>query len=727
MKTPKRTLRSSMRLLVPLAISATLHTGAIAGPNIYKWFQNLEKTPIAQTAPLQEDIVRTQRPKGPNPFLTERETYVSELLFLLKNGKEISLSQFFIKSELIDKNIRAFDAGDKPSSEKYYHGQYQMLVDGAKEYVKGKKFKLKHLHKFFHTTFTRGYDPVQGSIVDMLDSTQGNCNASTQLFSALIEDVLGIKNQKFLVYNDHIASMVGKRKIENTLHRWDSAYQPYDGCGAKLPKGVMVAAYLLANGVEVADLPRSIQKIYMREWTWPKHCNMSPGRSGPGGRSGARKIYPLVNIPSGLDVPDGPVPNKEYIGLETELSLKEVVTYAQIIRATYAFHLDENNTPEKNTIAFEPYSLNGIDWKKMMKHMKELTLQNVLYQYYPREYRARNKLESITSSQVLSLVNSLPEYAGEDLKEKLCSEYSLFVRNSLPKQILLDFPYPFCTQEKEWVKYRYSIGDFAHLSSDPEIAKSLTRGIFPTVESAVLVHLFEYLTPKDFQFFQTEFTKANTDTHRKYAAYGMILSDWKAGCDFISSYSNSLGVLKPNIICCRNSEAIWENALDTSDPESRGLTFLRGAYLSEEEIDSLVAVSQEHCKNRSVTAVLKLSRIMSEYADSLPASSLRKVEFARYASDLVRFVVTNMSDGDKLNGSFVESSPKHASLLRPTLKGDIAVFNILSMLAPVINPKEIPEETINAFKCLLKDPDETPHGRIHVAMLLLDLGIDPLD
>ena len=725
MEKHKRTLRGPMRILVPLAISLTLHTGAITSPQIYSWFQKLGKTPVAQITPLQEGIMHTQGHKGPNPFLAERESYVSELLILLKSGKNISLSKFFIKSELIDKNIRAFEAEEKPQSEKYYQDQYQMLVGRAKKHVKGKKFKLKALHNFFHTTFTRGYDPRRGGIIDMLDSTWGNCKASTQLFSALIEDVLKIKNHKFLLYSDHIASIIGKRKIENTSHKWKHSYQPYDGCGAKLPKESIIAAYLHANGVEIAQLPLNLQKPYVQKWAWPAYCKVPPGKPGPRDVSGARMIYPPIGLSSGHDVPDWPVPNEEYTGLKTELSLKEVITYAQIARAAHALYLGEDDVSEQNAISFEPYSLNGIDWKKMMHHMKELTFQNVLLKHYPKEYTRHNKLQSITSSQILSLVNSLPEYAGENLKEHLCSEYSLSVQKFSPKQILLDFPYPFCTQEKEWVKYRYARGEFAHLSDDPEIIKYLKRSAFSTVDSALLVHLFEFSTPKDFQFFQTEFTKANTNVQRRYAAYGMAISNPEAGCDFLSSYSNSLGVLKPKIICCRDPAAIWENALDLSDPEGRGLSFLHGASLSEEEIDSLVTVSQEHSKNGSLTAVLKLSRIMGEYADSLEEPSVRKAEFTRYASDLVSFCVTRMLDGAKIDAFFAEFNPKDASLLIPTLEKGSTHIQLVSRLIPLTHPSEIPEGTIKSLKSISRDPTEPPYARVHSCILLLDLGITP--
>ncbi len=726
MQTPKRTLRGPMRLLVPLAISATLHAGAISGPNMYKWFQNLGKTPVAQTAPLQEDILRTQRPKGQNPFLAERESYVSELLSLLKTGKEISISEFFLKSELLDKNIRAFDAGDTPYSEGYYKGQYQMLVSRAKEHLKGKKFKLKHLHIFFHTEFTRGYAPKQGNILDMLDSNWGNCNASTQLFSALIEDVLGIKDQKFLLYTNHIASILGKRKIENTSHKWEASYQLYDGCGAKLSKESMVAAYLLANGVQVPELPPDLQEPYLKTWKWPDRCRVKP-EINSGLVNGAKKKYPPVNLPGSGVIPTEPIPNPDYVVKQTELSPKEVVAYAKIARAAYFFYLGESTPQGGNTVEFEPYSLEGVDWKKMMKYMKELTLQNVLLQYYPREYRLHNKLQSITSSQILSLVNSLPENAGEDLKEKLCSEYSFSAWKSPPKQIIMDFPYSFCTKEIGWIKYRYASGEFAPLNNDPEVINYLEKSTFDSVDSIVLVHLLEYLTPDDFQFFQNEFNKANTNIQRRYAAYGMVISDWKAGCEFISHHSNSSGILKPKIICCRDLGAIWENALDLTDSEGRGLTFLRGAYLSEEEMDSLVAVSQEHAKNRSVTAVLKLSRIMAEYADSLEGHSPRKAEFSRYALDLAKFAIENTPDSSKLNTFFAEFSPKHASLLIPTLENGCTVGHTVSRLAPIIDSKLIPKEAIDALKSTVLNPADVPYARVQASIILLDLGIDPLE
>ena len=726
MEKPARRIRGPMRVIAPIAISAALHSGALFGiPAVRSWIQERQASALSSKEPLHDTIRNIDRVTLER-LKHEKKEYVSSLLDSLRKGKSIRLSEFYIQSEVLDANIYRAGEGKPLLNMQQYLDRYNSLVFRAKKYVAGKPDKLRGTYDFFHEVYSRGYDPKKPGMLDILDTEWGNCNSSTLLFSSLVQDVAGVP-QRILLFDDHIASFIRGRVIENTANLWAESNKPYDGCGAILPMEIMVAAYITNSGVEVDSLSRGLQKHYKQNRKWEKGCLARQPKSNPDFAAGAGG-FPLLGVDSGFTVPEYPIPNVRRKIAKEPLTTEDLLAYAKAIRLAHALS-QQRGERESKWQAVVPVELpHGLDWEQFLDRTKGWSIFSRIITFYPKEHRCSNKVYSTDDLEVLSIMRSFPKYKGTDLRKKLCSKYSSHVLKASPADLVKDFPYGFCRDERKVIMERYLSERWHELPVPPEINSLYLNLGFRNMGEHFLALLSNYARPEDFGFFMREFETRQDEDLRNYASYGMINADFERACNGVlrdaKSFSDKIGSIT---ISCHNEEAIWSRFQDSPKEDIRELTFIRGAYITEEQAKLLESFGEKlSSEEKKPVALLKVARILAEYSDSLGPSNFNKYHYSLLANQFSTKSAEMISKGGS-NLDFLEFHPSHFIHFKKIMEEGQYLGKFSPMAACVVAREQFPEETIELLKAAFASEEGKSMNRIAVAVVLLDLGINPLE
>lgn len=328
------------RLLLATACSLAIHFGVTAIAALHMK-EELPPTPVEETTapPLPPPLPPQIRVEPPT--LTEAEK--AQLLERLKMEKQeliqkiahdlhtgeptMTISDFLIKSEVLDRNISALESGSADLvDENTMRREYNSILREVRRRValfEGTGERLDILHYFSHTNLFQGYLKGSSGILDVLLNGTYNCATSTLFLASLEADLVNSENYGVVILDPPEDPSMGKMghmlswfeegetlwQIENT----DGGYPrrtPFQK-GLRVPKEMIYAAYLINNGLSVDQLPQNLAQYY----------RLGVGIGG----------YPVAGVSTDLpDPPDSFMPNPYFIGSKTKI-IKEARAIATML------------------------------------------------------------------------------------------------------------------------------------------------------------------------------------------------------------------------------------------------------------------------------------------------------------------------------------------------------------------------------------------------------------
>lgn len=273
------------RLMAAATLSLALHGGLLAAID---FIQSFGKQPQLPSLPGKVELVKPESVKPAEverillleKFKAEKKVFIQQLLQDLHQDKRIPISDFAIKSEVLDQNIDTLKSGSLDiEDEKAIRYRYKAVLKRAKKWVR--KFKkmrkmTEELHHFSHYQMFRGYLKGSSDIINILFNGIYNCTSSTKFQTALEDDIVRSENFGVIVLDPpkdpskgksgHMLSWFRDRnslwQIENT-NGGPPRIVPFEK-GLRTPKEIFIAAYLINNGVDLSQLPHKIRRFYKR-------------------------------------------------------------------------------------------------------------------------------------------------------------------------------------------------------------------------------------------------------------------------------------------------------------------------------------------------------------------------------------------------------------------------------------------------------------------------------
>ena len=273
----------------------------------------------AQTDPTEAADPAKIDPVQLKKLEAEKRSFVRDLLSDLRHDRPVSMANFLIKSEVLDRNIRVFKSGKgEVVNEKAIREKYNMVLNLAKkktrEHADPEK-KLDALYGFVHFRLFRAYIRHYDSMLDILQTGRFNCNSSTKIMTALEEDLINSNNFGLILLDPPSGSREGHVlnwfrdkngkvwEIENTKYIQRIPFR----AGLQTTKQILIAAYLRGNGVGIDQLPKSLAMLYKRK------VRQESGWTGPRPKREIREIFPNAGeshkIPPS---PEEPIPNPNF-------------------------------------------------------------------------------------------------------------------------------------------------------------------------------------------------------------------------------------------------------------------------------------------------------------------------------------------------------------------------------------------------------------------------------
>ena len=620
-------------------------------------------------------------------FREKKRAYVEELQKTLKEGKNIRMSEFLIKSWVLDKSIEALEHGKPALDLAHVQQRYERLVAEVRASVKCSKSPKaihRHLHKEVLSTYYKG----SGSIYDTLSRGWYNCNSSTELYSSLLEDVAGIKNYSWILYDDHIKSYLNGYTIENTEHKWNPA--PPDGCGLILPRESMIATYLVGNDVPLNDLPKRLAAYYLPIHA-PEKClkvSMKPIESRSSGR-----VYPFVGAVSGMDVPDHPVSNPDFRpSMPDKIVLKArallaVHRMSQIEVESESMHL-KTDTGE---ISFNPFILpEGVDWGHLLEEIKP-EVNPIRRIAFPAHLRRCFPIELLSLKVIPEIIESLPDRMRyeEYTRDRICGRYREVAKTGTIEELENYSKFTFCAGVNTILKERYLREN----------------------NIQIIIALKNMSRAEDYPFFMDLIHSRDLETRRN-AATGAALADPKRGCAELRKlgFEKDRGARYPVVSVCGDTKYAWDVVFEAGrNPDQRTsmelfLMFISGKDIDTIKVDFLKKIS--HKVNNSSKS--EIARILYEYGD--------KEGSKKVYEELIKKV-----HGIWLCGTFPEE-------FNPMLDGIIEKSPIT--VAKLFNSNEdrivYPPKLVDALQALVINPKNSHSERVEAAFMLLLKGYEPI-
>lgn len=334
-----------------------------------------------------------------NMLREEKKQLIQEtLLGLQGKAKKTPMSRFFRKSQVLDYNIRAleegsFDLVNGNDVADLYHDTLKQAKRWAAEF-KSDRDKIAALHLFSHQNIFQWYLKTSGDFFYSLGATYDdnagtyNCKSSTELQTALEDDIIGSKNYGVVVLDPaeggkkggHLLSWFeddkGVWEIENT----DGSFPrltPFR-MGLRAPKDIFKAAYLARNGVSVSQLPGELAGLYSRG-VRPDGFPVAGAKTDLPEPPEGKILNPYYKMPDPVPDDDDLKKKKYKKILRTQNIIKEALVWAMMRN----FHFSDADGTSLSLIRVPE----GIDW---CRRTKEWDQRESLGRYEDRFYEEIN-------------------------------------------------------------------------------------------------------------------------------------------------------------------------------------------------------------------------------------------------------------------------------------------------------------------------------------------------
>jgi hypothetical protein len=529
--------------MLPVAFSIAVHGGIYSGGSTLVAQQQEQKARITQNVLHEEPPALAKKKPDLEALKKERENYVQELFSALKEGKEVRLSEFFIKSEALDERIRLAELGEFWAGEEGLRKKYAEIVEGAKRFAAGSENEVRAVFEFLRAErVMKTYYFARGMFSDVVETGWYNCSSSTMLFSAVLEDALGRRDQGVLVFDDHIKTHIGGKMIENTKEDWNE--KEYDGCGLVAPIDVFVAAYLNANGVGPEEFPERISKLYTEKREW-EGCP-TIGKKVPDSRSVLS--MPSPGVSSGMSVPPYPIPNRRH-----RASAEEIVQDSRGVYAAWqvAHMWDDNRFVEVELngakVEMNPVIIPaGVNWPEVL----EMKLWDFVFEPFlskatrgSKHCSPHNLVPPGTIPEIIEGRITRGERKFEDYTRKeICGRFGEFLDKGKGEDLVKYLGYNFC----------------------PELDGKLKEAYLREKNMQIIWYGIGNLqNPDDFDFLLGELKKVESDPVNN-AGIALVLSDKERACKLFSTLRCEERRMRrfELIWACGDSEAAWEEIMD---------------------------------------------------------------------------------------------------------------------------------------------------------------------
>jgi hypothetical protein len=508
-------------LLLATASSFLLHVGTLALAGLFTKIPPKSSPPIeelngAEVQSESKKLSEAERALMLSKLNAEKQGFIQQLLQDLHQGqRSISISDFMIKSEVLDHNIKSLRSGSEDLiEENKVRERYETILEKAKKWIspfEKNAEKIDALHQFAHHRIFRGYLAGSG-ILKTLQTGIYNCVSSTFLLTALEDDLVGTRRYGIVVFDDHLRSWFLENKqtlweIENTDGN-PTRRTPYTK-GLRVPKEMFIAAYLIGNGVEINQLPQNLARFYRR--------SVKSAASGNG--CNGCLWFPPAGVVSGLTVPDGFVPNP-YFGIvnpnpvarnledfyDKMIETSKIIRRARTIATMISLYREPKKmTPDTISLSFIKIP-DGIDWCEIARNENGDLVLGI-----PDVPQPDGLNEQITGD-----VGNIKEYFYNLLYAPTVIIASLLFEKGHEE-------FESCTQKNEYEKFKASAQRILNGEINRELFDNLTRAMSaPGQARELLVKIYrannldlevrkvafvmlEYIhSPEDFEFFRKE-------------------------------------------------------------------------------------------------------------------------------------------------------------------------------------------------------------------------------
>ncbi|MFH1260297.1 MAG: hypothetical protein ABII39_00005, partial [Candidatus Micrarchaeota archaeon] len=511
-----------------------------------------------QTEPLVSQSMHDEDRSSPEnqarqvkQLIEERDQFIRKNISSLQKGEKIKLSDFLIEGSVLDMNISRAEKGEPFIRLESMKREYEKIVGDAKTHLMQEP-GIFGLFEFYHTKVLGNYYFPCDSMAHVLKNGCFNCTSTTEMFTALMEDVLSFR-PKIVVFGDHLRSYVDGRKIENTEHNWEKAGVDDDECGVNMPRNVIIAAYLLGHGVNENEIPQDLMEYYLKRNPRPD-CRRTKKDTPEDTQKLAAKgmRFPDPGEYSGLTIPDYPVPNDRKV-----LTNNDVTKLARAYLAAYRLsHLGDPAEGMANEVdlskgIFASRTLapgisipHDADWGGLY----EMLSGNFILP--SRMYRWTNGPPFFIESKAIPILAELAVQQGNEMaalytRKGICTRYKTAVEN-------------------RWIEW---LDSFAAADFCPELEEPL-KALYTDTGDITALHGLGAVAPDGgFDFFGPDIIRGRKIG--RYEVRNMVMSDWQRTCTVLDSLDieqrSNLEAIQSAV--CSDEKRLWK-MLETETDEN---------------------------------------------------------------------------------------------------------------------------------------------------------------
>ncbi|MBW2964852.1 hypothetical protein KY363_05330, partial [Candidatus Woesearchaeota archaeon] len=303
----KRILNS--KLLKYLALSLGIHAGT--GYIVTRdWEDPLFVTvAAAKKSPEENDDPAVTLEQ----LLEQRKRFNEKLYKHVRTGELVGMSyhEMAVQRDVLAHNIDAMRRGFPfllDSSQLI--GRFEQFAESISPDVhsaKGLADKVDEIQfQLFERGMFLGYQGKEARTSSILERGMYNCDSSTE-FAIMAARYLGIDQQKLLVYEDHLASVVPDDRIRGRM--WKVEHTATHGFrqdyarakqGMIAPVSLFAIGYLLKQGYSLSQFPENIQQYYREKLGSESISTLINKLVG----TNTTKAFPSPGVVSGLAPPD---------------------------------------------------------------------------------------------------------------------------------------------------------------------------------------------------------------------------------------------------------------------------------------------------------------------------------------------------------------------------------------------------------------------------------------
>ena len=524
-------INAKSRFLLATVFSVGLHGAGVALAIKINRFINMPSAPATSLSVIENKpvlpaepkkpvfirpIIEPPRTEPPKTELVDREKMLDQLkaqkqaliqrtLQSLRKGEHIILSDFLIKSEVLDRNMDQLKSGsvnliDESNVRKKYDRILMRIKRQADRHEKTEE-KVDEIHHLTHRAALRGYLKRSAGILDVLLEGTYNCATSTALNAAIEDNLVDSKNYGIIFLDPPKDPSKGKSghmlswlKEDNNLKQIENTdggqprRVPFKN-GLRAPKNIFMAAYLVKNGIKPYQLPPDLSRLYYR------------GSNGDG--------FPIAGTSTDLPDPGNElIPNKYYSG-----DFEEAIKNTRILRTAISIYQKAEKNAGDLTISLlhipedlawceiaDRYSLDIINGKPYAQGKNErIGFDSPIF--YEDYYTA------ITAARILS--GSGNKSFDRCLPDKEYKTFETYANNLL---------------EGKETEY---IGDkFKKCMADPQKAKGMLARLYRSEKVPKNIRYMAFVTlatdlPEDIVLLKNELMGNNGQGFRAFATFGL--------------------------------------------------------------------------------------------------------------------------------------------------------------------------------------------------------------